>query len=549
MPRSFISASALLVATLAAYSAQAGLMSERVEKALRDRIAAGRYQAAVMVVVDADNCEISSFGKLDDGRAPDADTVFEIGSVTKTFTATLLAEAVLKGRVQLDDPVAHLLPDFNLPERDGKSITLIDLADQHSGLPRMPTNFAPADPDDPYTDYDKTKLKAFLASYHLPRDPGAAYEYSNLGFGLLGVALATQSRQTYAALVEQGVLRPLGMSESGVSTTAAMRAHLAGGHTQTGKPSKPWDLDALAGAGAMRSTASDMCRYLRANMGVVWSPLNAAMKMAQQPRADLDQQTRIGLAWMTLTSPKGSVVWHNGMTGGYASFMGFTPDGRRGVVLLANTAASLDDLGFATLLADWPVALARKAIVLPNAALEPYAGSYRLAPGFIIKVFRVGDKLYAQATGQGAFPIYPWATDAFFATLADIEISFTHDGAGAVNGLVLHQNGDRAATRLTAADLPSEPKTVALDPATLEDYVGTYRFNLGADFVVTLKDGELSARLDGQDAFPIYPSAKDHFFYKVVDAQLTFERDVGGKVIAVVLHQNGRDQRAPRQAG
>jgi hypothetical protein len=106
-----------------------------------------------------------------------------------------------------------------------------------------------------------------------------------------------------------------------------------------------------------------------------------------------------------------------------------------------------------------------------------------------------------------------------------------------------HQNGDRVARRLTAAELPNDPRTISLDAATLGDYVGTYRFELGADFVVTLKDGDLSARLGGQDAFPIHPSARDHFFYKVVDAQLTFERDAGGKVVA------GRDRRASRKAG
>jgi CubicO group peptidase (beta-lactamase class C family) len=540
-------ASALLSALLTFNSTEARPAPNRVETELQDRIAAGRYQAAVMAVVDGGKCEISSFGKLDSGRAPDADTVFEIGSVTKTFTATLLAEAVLQGRVQLDEPVARLLPGFVIPDRGGKPITLLDLADQHSGLPRMPTNFTPADPGNPYADYDAAKLTAFLAGYKLPRDPGSSYEYSNLGFGLLGFALASSAHQTYPVLVEQGVLRPLGMTESGVALTAEMKAHLAPGHAQTGKPSKNWDLDALAGAGAVRSTARDMCRYLQANMGVVETPLRAAMKFAQQPRTDMDPKSRIGLAWMTLTTPTGSVVWHNGMTGGYASFVGFTPDARRGIVLLANTAASLDDLGFASLLADWPIAPTHKAITLPIATLEAYAGSYQAAPGFIIKMFRTGDQLFTQATGQSAFPIYPWASDEFFSAQADIQVSFTRDATGAVNGLVVHQNGDHPARRLTTAELPPEPKAVALDIATLRDYAGTYQFAPGVDFVVTLKDGVLSAKLGAQNEFPIYPTAKDHFFYKVVDAQLTFERGADGNIVAVVLHQGGRDQRARRK--
>ena len=115
---------------------------------------------------------------VDSGAAPDGDTVYEIGSITKTFTATLLAQAVLAGRVTLDTPVAQLLPDFKIPSRSGKEITFGQLGDQHSGLPRLPSNLLPKDGDDPYADYDATKLKAFLAGYELPRDPGASYEYS-----------------------------------------------------------------------------------------------------------------------------------------------------------------------------------------------------------------------------------------------------------------------------------------------------------------------------------------------------------------------------------
>jgi CubicO group peptidase (beta-lactamase class C family) len=119
-------------------------------------------------VVDGDKSEVVAFGKVD-GKVPDGDTVYEIGSVTKTFTATLLARAVLSGRVTLDTPVGQLLPDFKIPSRGGKEITLGDLAAQHSGLPRLPSNFLPRDPANPYADYDAEKLKAFLAGYELAR--------------------------------------------------------------------------------------------------------------------------------------------------------------------------------------------------------------------------------------------------------------------------------------------------------------------------------------------------------------------------------------------
>jgi CubicO group peptidase (beta-lactamase class C family) len=321
--------------------ANARLLPERVEKAAQERIAAGTYQTLVFGVLDSDTSEVVAFGKLDDGRAPDGDTVYEIGSVTKTFTATLLATAVLSGRVTLDTPVAQLLPDFKIPSRGGKEITLGELATQHSGLPRMPSNFVPKDAANPYADYDAVQLRAFLAEYELPRDPGAAYEYSNLGFGLLGYALAQLNHTTYGAMTDEVILKPLGMTMSSTAFTEAMRAHLAPGHDATGKATKNWNLDALAGAGAIRSTVNDMLRYLKADMGIDQSPLTAAMKLARRPRSQMAKTMRIGLAW--ITTDRG-IVWHNGMTGGYRSFLGFTADGRRGVVILANTATDADDL-------------------------------------------------------------------------------------------------------------------------------------------------------------------------------------------------------------
>ena len=424
--------------------ASAGPLPERVEKAAQERIAAGTYPTLVFGVVDGDKTEVVAFGKLDDGKPPDGETVYEIGSITKTFTATLLAQAVLSGRLTLDTPVARLLADFKIPSGGTRDITLGDLATHHSGLPRMPSNFTPKDPANPYADYDVVKLKAFLAGYQLPRDPGASYEYSNLGFGLLGHALAQCVPTTYGTLTSDEILKPLGMTMSGTAFTDAMRANLAPGHDDTGKAVKNWDLDALAGAGALCSTAHDMLRYLKANMGIGQSPLTAAMNFAQRPRGDMAKTVRIGLAWVT--TDKG-IVWHNGGTGGYRSFLGFTADRQRGVIVLTNTSADPDDLGFATLDAGAPLAPTYQATVLPSASLDDYVGTYTLADNFLLNVFRMNDQLHAQATGQGSFPIFPFAPDEFFAKVAGISMTFKRDPEGAVDGLVLHQNGDRAAPK------------------------------------------------------------------------------------------------------
>jgi serine-type D-Ala-D-Ala carboxypeptidase/endopeptidase len=523
-----------------------GLLPERVATAAQERIAVEMYPTLAIGVVDGDKSGIVTFGKLPDGSRPDGDTVYEIGSVTKTFTATLLAEALQAGRVELATPVAQLLPDFKIPAKDGKEITLLDIATQHSGLPRLPTNLAPADPANPYADYDAARLKQFLEGYSLPRDPGAQYEYSNLAVGLLGYALAASAQTGYDALVSREILRPLGMEMSGAAFTEAMRAHLAPPTDQLAHPVKNWDLDALVGAGGLRSTAADMVRYLKANMGLTETPLGGAMALAQQPRREIGKSDRIGLIWMTREDPDGAVIWHNGMTGGYASFLGFRADRSRGVVILTNVDNSVDDLGFAALLDDAPLSPAHKAIAMAAGALDEYIGIYKIADGFFLEINRGEDQLYAQATGQGPFPIFPSATNEFFAKDSGISMSFTRNDDGAVSGLVLHQNGDRTAPKLSATDLPGEPVAIRLGAAVLGDYVGKFKLRPGAVVDITLAGEQLSVQLTGQDAFPIYASDRDKFFLKIVDAQIAFERDEAGKVIALVLHQNGRDQRAPR---
>lgn len=523
----------------------------RYERAARRAQSRGRIPALSVALVRADRepwiFTVGDSGNPEHPLGPG--TRFRIGSVTKTFTATVLADAVEKGEMKLDTPVAKLLPGFAIPSRNGKTITLGELAMQNSGLPRLPSNMLHANSSDPYAQYDAAKLKAFLAGYKLPRDPGAKYEYSNLGLGLLGYALAQHAGTSYAKLLQARIFAPLGMTSTSATFKEPLDPHWAPGHDEQGKPVQPWHFEALAGCGAINSTGADMLRYLEANMGRGEGALRRAMKFAHEPRRAVGGDERIGLAWMTKHDKDGDVTWHNGMTGGYASFVGFTTDGKRGVVILTNIQQSVDDLGFATLLADAPLAPARKQVAMSPQQLQDYVGQYRLAPNFVLMVMRQGDQLLAQATGQGAFPIFPDATDKFFAKITDIRIDFQRDGKGKVKSLVLHQNGhDMSAPKLGAAEAAElgGHKTVRLDPATLKQYVGRYQLAPGAVFDITLRNDQLSAQLTGQPAVPIYASAKDEFYYTVVDAQLSFKRDKQGKVDALVLHQNGADQTAQR---
>lgn len=539
---------AALAAVLGTAAAAAPVLPARIAQVAQQYVDAGTYPAMVVVMVDHGRSQIAGFGQLADGHAPDGKTVFEIGSVTKTFTALLLAEAVQAKTLTLDTPVADLLPGFSIPARHGKPITLGLLAEQFSGLPRLPGNLQPADLGNPYVDYSRDRLKAFLAGYRLPRDPGAAYEYSNLGFGLLGDALAQRAGLSYGELVQRTVLAPLGMSSTGTALTPAMRTRLAPSHDELGQAAKHWDFGSLAGAGGLLSDGEDMLRYLRANMGELKTPLASAMRLAQAPRRDIGGGDRIGLAWMIHHTPHGDVVWHNGETGGYSSFIGFTPDGRRGVVILTNATSAPQDLGFAALLPSAPLPVVHKAIALSGPQLDAYVGQYTLAPDFALTVFRRAGQLFVQETGQEAIPLFASAPGEFFARGAPIRIDFGRGADGKVDALTLHQDGhDRRAPRAATVRGADGTPSVRLAPALLRDYVGRYVLGAGVEFAVTAVDDQLYVQLTGQAAYPVYAKAKDHFFYTMVDAQLGFERDAAGKVVALVLHQNGTDQRAPRQ--
>jgi CubicO group peptidase (beta-lactamase class C family) len=267
------------------------------------------------------------------------DSLFEIGSITKTFTGLALAQLIEQGKVKTDTPVRELLTGGVVAKPAGAEITLLDLVTQHSGLPRMPTNFAPADPANPYADYGARQLEAFIGQVGVGKPADAQFLYSNLGVGLLGHALGRAAGQPWPQLVAQQVLQPLGMQETVVALPPALRARVIAGHDGNLAPAHAWDLDALAGAGALRSTAQDMLRYLEAQLNpdgvkAAGSTLPAALKRSQQLQADAGQGMRIAYAW--LHDPASGNWWHNGGTGGYTSYAFFNPKEGYAAIVLVN---------------------------------------------------------------------------------------------------------------------------------------------------------------------------------------------------------------------
>lgn len=484
-------------------------------------------------------------GSSGTSRKLDEHTLFEIGSITKTFTATALASLVRAHRIHLNDPVGRYLPaSVRVPSRDGKAITLLNLATQHSGLPRLPTNMKHIDGDNPYLTYSVTDLYAFLNSYTLPRDPGAQFEYSNLGFGLLGLALTHAAHaSSYASLIQDDVFSPLRMKESEVALSTAPNARMAVGHDIDGNTVHSWEFtDADAGAGAIRSDLHDMEKYLRCNMGT--GPIEATCLFAQKPR-DSFTGHRIGLAWWT--DEHTGDIEHGGDTAGYHAVLMMNPSRTRGVVVLSS-GPMITDIARHLLDESSPVASLAANVMLSAATLDQYVGTYKNERGRIVyTITRNGDELEARIAGQPAAKIYPSRLDHFYYKIVPAYIEFVRQ-SGTVAGLILTQSGqqvqcykiDANGKPMTTSLTPNYPPVVTLDASTLQQYAGSYDMGGGAVVTVTLKDGHIFAQLTGQDAYEIYPRAKDEFYYKVVDAQITFTRK-NGIVTGLVLHQTGRD--------
>ena len=290
----------------------------------------GTHGSVVIGVIQRGERRVFSFG----GAAPNA--IFEIGSITKTFTGLLLAKMVAEGEVKFDDPVRQFLPDGTVAKPEGSEITLLDLAIQHSGLPRMPDNFHPTDPQNPYADYLPPDLYKFIASHGLAKPAAPAFLYSNLGVGLLGQALANRAGKSYAALLEQKITGPLGMRDTVIALSEEQQKRFVQGYDAEHHPAHAWDLVALAGAGAIRSTAADMLTYLDAELHPDKYPaLASAIAQTQELRADAMGGMRIGLAW--LYPSKEGFYWHNGGTGGYSSYAFFDRKNDCAGIVLFNT--------------------------------------------------------------------------------------------------------------------------------------------------------------------------------------------------------------------
>ena len=528
---------------------------DSIEMILRDRVDLYRKSVGIVVgIVDSRKRKVVAYGRtdLEGDTEVGANTVFEIGSVSKVFTGTLLADAVKRGELRLEDPVSRFLPEsVTVPSIDGKEITLLDLATHRSGLPRMPTNFESANPRNPYADYTVENMYEFLSGYTLTRPIGEAFEYSNLGVGLLGHVLALNAGVDYETLVRTRICEPLGMGSTVIQLTPDLHGRLAAGHTAMRQPTPNWDIPTFAGAGAIRSTTEDMLRFLAANMALVETDLRDVMDEAHSARLPAGRPgMEIGLGWLIHKKHDSEIVWHNSGTGGYHSFVGWDRKTGLGIVVLSNSTNDIDDIGRHLMnpafeLSKLDLPKQRKEVTLGAEISESYVGEYEVVPTFVLTVTREPEGMYLQATGQPKSQIFAEAETEFFSKIVDAQISFGKDESGQVTHLVLHQGGQDVKAMRRGAIVPHEEK-MQLAPEILNRYVGKYELMPGFVISIVNESGQLMAQATGQPAIPIYHESETRFVYRVVDAQIEFQLDDAGIVVGLTLFQGGKEMPAKK---
>jgi D-alanyl-D-alanine-carboxypeptidase/D-alanyl-D-alanine-endopeptidase len=532
----------LLAVTLCAAPAFA-ISNDDLRATLEQRFKADRTGACVAAGV-IDNGAIATAYYCADPKAPrpyDEHTAFEIGSVTKTMTAALLAELIARGEVTLDDPIAKLLPPGTVvPSFNGHDITIGQIVTHTSGLPGIPAGYRPADMSNPYADATERQLLDNLAATKLTRELGSQWEYSNFAMIVLSYALAKRNGSDYETLLRAHLLTPLGMNETYIAKPPS-GVHLAQGHLPGGTTAVPWDFEpTMAGVGGVRSTVLDMLKYLEGELGTRDSTITPALGRTQDLVATVSGH-KMAMNWNVITPRGHTYLIHEGGTGGYSSFAGFDHAAKRGVVLLCDTALTatggLGSLGLHLIDSAIPIGSPRVVATADAKSIDALVGKYRLAGGLGIVLRHKDSGLTIQADGQPEFEMGFDSSGDFYPLKFDALLRPKRKADGSYSFSWFQGGGEQEAVRL---DMPA-PSTNKWTPseAQLSDYPGQYPLTPNFGVQIFARDAKLFVQGTNQPAIEIAPVERDVFVAERVGAEIDFVRDADDKVIALTLKQRG----------
>jgi D-alanyl-D-alanine-carboxypeptidase/D-alanyl-D-alanine-endopeptidase len=506
-------------------------------------------------------------------------TVYEIGSVSKVFTSLLLADAVVRGEINLNAAADVANPaGIRLPSRDGTSIQWIDLSTHRSGLPRLPSNLPLTDSTNPYRDYDSKKASEFLNHYELPRQPGKSQEYSNVGGSVLGFLVAEKAGKSYEELLRERIAKPLRMTDCTVSLSDDQVKRLAKPHDKFGSATSTWTFADLPGAGGVHASMRDMMRFAKAQLNPPSGPLGEAIDLAWKQHTEADASgPAMGLGWMI--AGDGQTRWHNGQTGGSHAALFINREFKCAVVVLCNTAVAneVDQLA--------------SQLLLKAAGQEVKPGSSEAFPKkspFAAVRWResqtevkVGEQWYKLVSLDGlpAAEIVAFSRKTFDSkwqmrfeedlvellsrmghppqdTVKLVVQSLTSKETQALKDIPMTE-ANRDAIKAAAQDRArSEPESSdtskhdsdkpAIDAKLRRRLVGRYQLKPSFIFDVRDVDGHLMVGITNQPTQEVYPDSPTRWSYHGVDATLEFNLTKTGPAKSLILHQNGIKQTARR---
>ena len=519
----------------------------RIEQVVQSFVRDKQFMGAVLVARGNDVLLDKGYGFANlEWDIPDSPkTKFRLGSITKQFTAASILLLEERGKLNVDDPVKKYMPDA--PAAWDK-ITIFNLLTHTSGIPSF-TSFP-----------DYRKLEPFAATPEelvtrfrdkpLDFQPGEKWDYSNSGYVLLGYLIEKISGESYAQFVQDNIFKPLGMVDSGYDSNSAVIEDRASGYAprENGFVNAGYiDMTIPLSAGGLYSTTEDLLRWEQGLFGgKLLSP--ASLKKMTTP---FKNDYAFGLVVHSVNGHR--EISHGGGIEGFNTALAYYPDEKLTVVVLGNVNGSAPQeiaTDLHTIAEGGNVVLIseRKVVKIDPKIFDGYVGSYQLAPDFILKVSREGDRFMTQASRQGPVEIFPEGDHDFFAKLVNAQITFVTNSQGQATELILHQGGrDQHAPRVEGATgEPKEHKQVQVNTKLWEGYVGNYQLAPNFSIAITREGDHLFEQATNQPKFEIFPKSDKDYFLKVVDAQITFVTDAQGRATELILHQGGANHHAKR---
>lgn len=518
-----------------------------IRKLLTDYVDVYKKSYGVVAgIIDKDNVKFYAYGKAsqeDTNISLNEDTIFEIGSITKLFTASLLELDIEGKKISLNtslDDILHGKVTFN--DNKVRKITMEQLSTHTSGLPRMPTNINMNFKDDspcPFANYSIDNLYDFLKNSTIERPQQSAYLYSNVGYGILGYILTVIEKQDFETLCTEHITKPLNMKDTIITLTTEQKKRFASGYDAVGEPVPHWEYQTLQGAGALRSTARDLTTFLKMYLGLLPSTLTPVLTKTFQVRKETGTSGHlVSLGWHISKLSDGELYWHDGETGGFSGFIGFDNLNKKGIVLLANSNNSLLSLGLYLLNSQQKLFTDTLPKIASFAAdsYKKYTGEYILSQNLTLKVSVFKDNLVVQLTGNPKLLYLPEAEHKFFNTQIDSHIEFQKDAEGKISLLLLKEHG---VTYKAYKDTQKNDfaDALKLPKEKLEQYIGKYV--LKPNYYITIKKDEtyLTSQVTGQAALRLKPIADNKFETELVDSSILFHFANDGKVDSLTVYQ------------